>query len=195
MPSIEAEVNAQFEQVFKPSDWRLFKRVAEVNLSEAAYLRSRDMRADEAIQLLVRNTRKRLLIGVGVELLLKSVYLKRGYAINKPTANAPPFPFAFGATPLESLAKDRTFMLNDLIEKLPTALTLTDRATTLKGLRIAKVFRNKEGHCVTRSHTFKAANYADIATSLRLLYLDAFGEQLTVRFSVAERERAAWQLA
>lgn len=195
MPSIEAEVKTQFEQVFKSSDWKLFKRVAEVNLREAAYLRSRDMRADESIQLLVRNARKRLLIGVGVELLLKSAYLKHGYAINKPTANAPAFPFALAGTPLGSLAKDRTFMLNDLVEKLPEVVKLSDRAATLKGLRIAKVFRNKEGHCVTRSHLFDAGNYADIAASLRMLYLDAFGEQLTVRFSVAQGERAAWQLA
>jgi hypothetical protein len=195
MPRVEPEVKTQFEQIFKSSDWKLFKRIAEVNLREAAYLRSSDMRADATIQLLARNTRKRLLIGVGVELLLKAVYLKLGYVINKPAANTPTFPFTFDAIPAESLSKDRTVMLNELVQKLPTVLALTDRAPTMKGLQIAKVFRNKEGHCVTRSHAFVAENYTDIAASLRLLYGDAFGEQLTVRFSVAQGERAAWQLA
>ena len=166
MPSIEAEVKAQFEKVFKASDWKLHKRIAEVNLREAALLRKSDMWADEDIQLLARNARKRLLIGVGVELLLKAVYLRLGYAINKREGDGTAFPFMLDIAPAESLAKDRTVTLNDLVQKLPTVLELTNEPATMKGLRIAKVFRNKEGHCVTRSHAFNEQNYIDIATSL-----------------------------
>jgi hypothetical protein len=196
MPSLEAMVKSQFEKVFKSSDWKRFKLIAESNLAEAAFVKSRQMRIADPLQLLARNSRKRLLIGVGVELLLKSIYLKRGFVINRTTqGNAPPFPFTIADVPADSLDPSQTFMLNDLIQKLPTVVQLQDRSTTVNGLRIAKVFRNKEGHCVTASHAFNAQDYVDIAESLRLLYQDAFNQELTVRFSMAHGERAAWHLA
>ena len=195
MPSVEATVKAQFEKVFKSSDWKLFKLVAESNLAEAAFAKSRHMRIEEPLQLLARNSRKRLLIGVGVELLLKSIYLKCGFVINRSTQEGTPkFPFAFAAVPAESLDASQTVMLNDLIQKLPTVVQMENQQATMKGLRIAKVFRNKEGHCVTSRHAFDASNYADVATSLTNLYRDAFNQNLDVRFSIAANERARWEL-
>ena len=84
MLTIEQSVKAQFEKLFDATDWRLFKTMAELNLKQAAELKKKDMPVPEPYQLVARNSRKRLLIGVGVELLLKSVYLKHGYLINKP---------------------------------------------------------------------------------------------------------------
>jgi hypothetical protein len=65
----------------------------------------------------------------------------------------------------------------------------------LKGLNIAKVFRNKEGHVVTRAHDFDRANYRDIQVSLVLLYEQAFQERLAVRFSVEPDEPASWKVS
>ena len=84
MLSMEQSVKAQFEKLFDVTDWWLFKTMAELNLKQAAELKKKDMPVPEPYQLVARNSGKRLLIGVGVELLLKSVCLKHGYLINKP---------------------------------------------------------------------------------------------------------------
>ena len=84
MLSMEQSVKAQFEKLFDVTDWWLFKTMAELNLKQAAELKKKDMPVPEPYQLVARNSGKRLLIGVGVELLLKSVCLKHGYLINEP---------------------------------------------------------------------------------------------------------------
>jgi hypothetical protein len=196
MASIEQSVKAQFAKVFADSDWRLFKSVAESNLKEAAKLMTADMPIDASLKLLARNSRKRLLIGIGVELLLKAVYLKQGYLINKPPKGSPlKFPFSVNDAAGIPLVADETFMLKDLIESLPKVVQLQAEGATLRGLRIAKVFRNKEGHVVTLKHLFDASNYTDIASSLSALYLASFGEKLSVRFSLAPYERAVWRVS
>ena len=197
MPDIEQSVKLQFAKVFTVADWPLFKKMAEANLREAAMLLNADMPVELSLQLLARNSRKRLLIGVGVELLLKAVYLKQGYAINRaPKDNALKFPFLANDAKGVQLADDKTMMLNDLIEKLHMVVVpLQNKSSTLKGLKIAKVFRNKEGHGVTSIHVFDPTNYTDIASSLTDLYRDAFGEKLLVRFSLAPDEQAVWRIS
>jgi len=196
MASIEQSIKSQFAKVFVASDWCLFKKIAESNLREAAGLLKRDMPIETSLRLLARNARKRLLIGIGVELLLKAVYLKQGYMINKPPSGSElKFPFSAQDAAEERLIPDQTFMLNDLVEKLPKILVMLDGKQTLKGLKIAKVFRNKEGHVITTAHIFDAANYTDIAASLSALYRDAFREKLSVRFAIAQKEKAVWRVS
>src|SRR6266496_2383828 len=135
MANIEQAVKSQFAKVFASSDWSLFKKVAESNLQEAARLLKADMPIESSLKLLARNARKRLLIGVGVELLLKGVYLHRGYMINKPPrGNKLRFPFSAQEAAGTQLVADHTFMLNDLIENLPTIVQLRDKNPVLKGL-------------------------------------------------------------
>lgn len=196
MTTIEQTVKAQFEKVFTCSDWGLFKKMAESNLHEAATLLKSDMPIESSLKLLARNARKRLFIGIGVELLLKAIYLKEGYVINKPQKGSPlRFPFAPQDAIGAHLALDKTVMLNELIENLPKVVQLQNENLTLKGLKIAKVFRNKEGHGITTSHAFDASNYTDIASSLIELYRDAFTEKLSVQFSLAPNEPAVWRVA
>jgi hypothetical protein len=99
MPTVEKIVKAQFAELFVQNDWRLFKRMAEFHFERAVFLRTSDMkRMAKQWRLLARNTDKRLLIGLGTELLLKAVYLKHGFSINRPekgAAGAPTFPFTF----------------------------------------------------------------------------------------------------
>ena len=196
MTGVEQSVKSQFSKVFASSDWTLFKKVAESNLKEAAKLMKRDMPIESDLKLLARNSRKRLLIGVGVELLLKAVYLKHGYMINKPP-KASPLTFPFSAQDADGvhLVADQTYMLNDLIQNLPKVIQPQAKDSTLKGLKIAKVFRNKEGHGVTGTHAFDASNYTDIAASLSALYQDAFDEKLSVHFSMVPDERAVWRVS
>jgi hypothetical protein len=195
MPNVEQSVKSQFAKVFTGEDWPLFKTMAEASLREAATLLKEDMPIASPYKLLARNSRKRLLIGIGVELLLKAIYLKHGYAINKPPKDTLTFPFLAKDTNGVQLAVDNTVMLHNLIEKLHIVVPLQNKDSTLKGLKIAKVFRNKEGHGVTRTHVFEPTNYIDIASSLTDLYRDAFGEKLFVRFSLAPDERAVWRIS
>jgi hypothetical protein len=195
MTSIEQSVKAQFAKVFDVSDWQLFKKLAESNLREATLLKTADMLIEPSLKLLARNSRKRLLIGVGSELLLKAVYLKNKYWINKPQdAKALKFPFLQSQAAPTALVADKTFELNLLIQHLPKVLSLSDPTVTLTGLCIAKVFRNKEGHGVTASHTFVESNYRDIERALVEIYRDAFAEKLQVRFSLGPKDGSVWRI-
>lgn len=196
MPTVEQSVKAQFAKVFTVSDWTLFKKIADANLQEAAKLRKSDIKVETDLKLLARNARKRLLIGVGVELLLKAIYLKYGYRINKPKDKSSfTFPFLIQDVADTELLADETFTLNDLIENLHKVIDLRNKELTKKGLRVAKVFRNKEGHVVTEAHRFDASNYTDIASSLVALYAEAFSERLAVRFSLTPNEKALWKVS
>ena len=85
-------------------------------------------------------------------------------------------------------------MLNALIDKISVVIQLADPKMVLRGLKIAKVFRNKEGHVVVPSHKFNPSNYRAIEASLVQLYETAFAERLSVRFSLAPREKAIWRV-
>jgi hypothetical protein len=84
--------------------------------------------------------------------------------------------------------------MEPLVAKLPQILNFDDQEVVLKGLRIAKVFRNKEGHVVTEAHRFDSTNYRDIEASLVLLYQRGFHEHLAVHFSLEPDELAEWRV-
>lgn len=197
MPSLEQSVKDQFAKVFTSRDWRLFKRVAEINLAEAALLKRSSFKAvAEDQQLLIRNTRKRLLIGIGAELLLKAVYLKTGYAINKPQSSIAGLNLPFKLTDSQGqLDPNETFTLAQLTDQLKKVIQLPNPDVALNGLRIAKVFRNKEGHVVTRLHRYDPSSYRAIEAALVKIYARAFNEALHVRFCVAVGEKGAWHVA
>lgn len=195
--SVEESVKEQFSQVFKKADWPLFKTMGEVYLKQAAFLRKKHVVAPPGLKLLARNAQKRLFIGIGVELLLKAVYLKAGYVINKPKDPHAPLKLPF--TPAQArghqLDPADTYTLDKLIGKLLTVLSaLQNGNIVLRGLRVAKVFRNKEGHSVTPVHLFAPSNYRDIEASLSEVYEQVFDETLAVRFSVAVGEKPVWRI-
>jgi hypothetical protein len=196
MGSVESSVKHQFARVFRDSDWRLFKKIADSYFRQAAFLLKHHLSVSPDLKLLVRNSQKRLFIGVGTELLLKALYLKNGYAINRPESGnkALKFPFTLKGAVGQHLLEDETFQLGILIDHLENVVALNDSKTILKGLKIAKVFRNKEGHVVTTSHAFDPSNYRDVESALRELYRDAFDEILKVQFSLAPNEKPVWQI-
>ena len=196
VPSLEQSIKNQYAKLFGVNDWPLFKEAAEAILKEAAHIKTTDMHFARR-KLLARNSRKRLLIGIGVELLLKSVYLKNGYAINKRQGDgsARDFPFTLEHAATIPMDHADTFTLGTLVGRINQVIRFEDEETALKGLKIAKVFRNKEGHVVTGAHAYDPGNYRDIEASLIMLYEVAFGERLVVRFSIEEDEEAAWRLS
>lgn len=186
-----SEVEQQFVRPFVQGDWSLFKAMANSYLQEAARLKRKHMPPYGINTLLYRNVRKRLLLGLGTELLIKALYLKRGFAINDAPKGGKPFPTTFvdhGVTALK--AKTATF--DECLEHIGVLVDLS--AAELEGLRIAKVLRNKEAHSVLPSHTFAPEAYRVIERSLEALYLKGFQETLTLTISVAKDERARWVL-
>lgn len=190
------EVRAQYAKVFETLDWVLFKTTADALLEEAVHIKVADMRFEPTNKLLARNSRKRLLIGIGVELLLKATYLKNGFCINKYKDGTPlGFPLKLIQAQKIKLNPADTVTLGNLIDNIHKIIRFQDKVIVLRGLKIAMVFRNKEGHVVTPIHRFDASNYRDIENALVALYGHAFSERLALRFSVAEDEAPIWQVS
>src|SRR5215213_9629792 len=83
MTSLEVTIKSQYAKVFINQDYAVFLKTAEYYLRRAAIIKTSDIDVEESLRLWLRNVQKRLFIGIGVELLLKSIYLKEGYTINK----------------------------------------------------------------------------------------------------------------
>ncbi len=131
-----------------------------------------------------------------VQLLPKVIDLKQDYVINTPPqVSTPRFPRSAQDAAGVQLVPDQTFMLNNLIDRLPNVASLQDKSAVLKGLNMPKVFRNWEGHLVTRARSFDASNYTDIARSLSALYRHAFSERPSLRFSLAPNEKPVWRVS
>lgn len=201
MPSTEQTAKAQFAKVFTAADWRNFKLIADRYFERSARLRKADMLAFPAgSRLLARNIEKRLFIGIGMELLLKSLYLKHGFVINKAvqdSQNVPQFPFskedadAAGVT----LEPRDTYNLNDLIQCLHRVPAIGALGPIETGLRVAKVFRNKEGHVVVGAHKFNATEYTEVEKALVRIYDLGFDQTLEVTISMKPYQKARWKLS
>lgn len=198
MASIEQEIREQFSRYFAQEDWWLFKRMAEYYLKEAVSLRTRDVDIEKELKLLARNIQKRLFIGIGCELLLKSLYLKNGFAINlvkDKKRQMKNFPFPVGSVNENDFHKDNTHTFNDLLGNLHKVFSFSDISKIRKGLKIAKVFRNKEGHVVLARHKFDRRNYTDIEIALANLYKEGFSEDLRIKFSLETNEKPVWKIS
>ena len=155
--SIERTVKDQYAKFFEQSDWNLFKKSADYYFETSAKILRKDIQyGDENLKLLRRNVTKRLFIGIGCELLLKAIYLKNGFCINKAKKGKKlqsPYPYKIADIAKTDFMDDNTLSLNQLIEKLFNIEDYgQDKSSIEKGLKISKVFRNKEGHVVVLWH-------------------------------------------
>lgn len=193
MLSVEQEAKQRFVRLFKREDAPLFKAMAEYYLRAAVVLQKKHVDADRNLRLLARNCQKRLFLGIGIGLLLKAVYLQRGYSINElrspKAAGAPRFPFTFQQVNASQQSDDKTYMTDRLITNLEDVLQQQVDDNTKRGLRIAKVFRNKEGHVVLPTHNAVDSDYRDIEHALRAIYRQAFNQQLRIRISFRPNEK------
>jgi hypothetical protein len=197
--SREQSVKQEFAKIFEDKDAVLFKKMAESYLRQAAELRKKDfVNAPSNLKLLFRNCEKRLFIGVAIELLLKAIYLSRGYCINRASGNSPDWPYTIVQLKKCGIMPDpnQTWQLNDLIQQLDDSIVALgdDKEEVVEGLKIAKVFRNKEGHIVTATHQYNSEDYRAVERALILLYKHAFKEKLSLRFSIAPGEKSAFKL-
>jgi|GEM_PF-885746 len=196
--SLESDIKSQYAKFFTEGDYHVFVLMAEYYLQKAATLKTKDIDDSKAFKLLLRNVQKRLFIGVGCELLLKSFFLYSGYCINTPNRgyrhpNRPPY--MIKDIPRENFNVDETFSFSQLIDQLPRThlfakSTLDEQAKIIKALKIAKVFRNKEGHVATLWHEYDSTNYSDIENGLVDFYRIAFEQYLEVHFAFERNEKS-----
>jgi hypothetical protein len=195
--SIESDVKQQYAKFFTRSDSSVFKLMAEYYLRKAAILKTKDIDSDEIYKLLLRNVQKRLFIGIGCELLLKSFFLLNDYCINIPVRGYAPQgnpPYSIKTVQRDKFDIGDTLTFNKLIEHLPRVTFFSncasdDKEKMLKAFKIAKVFRNKEGHVATLWHNFDSTNYSDVENALVLFYKMAFSQVLEVQFSFEQNEK------
>lgn len=194
--SLESDIKSQYSKFFTEDDHHVFKLMAEYYLQKAATLKTKDIDGNERFKLLLRNVQIRLFIGIGCELLLKSFFLYSGYCINSPNRgyqNQSNPPYIIKDIPVERFDIDETFSFNQLIDQLHGTYlfeksTPDEQAKIVKALKIAKVFRNKEGHVVTLWHEYDSKNYSDIESGLVIFYKLAFSQKLEIRFSFEKNE-------
>lgn len=191
------EIKSQYARTLKQNDWCQFKEIAEYYLKVAARLKKKDI-VGKSNKLLLRNSLKRLYLGIGCELVIKAYYLKKGYCINKFTTK-----FSGEKTPTHKLsgltANDiddkNTFTLDALINNLHKINNLTSDVVIKRGFQIAMAFRNKEGHVTFPSHDFIEQNYRDIETAVKSFYKEAFGETLSFRISMKPNEKHEFRIS
>jgi hypothetical protein len=197
--SIERSVKDQYVKFFKKSDWNIFKKSADYYFETAAKILKKDIPyGEEDLKLLRRNVTKRLFIGIGCELLLKAIYLKNGFCINKLKQGInlqASYPYKIADVDPNDFMDDDTLSLNKLIDKLFAIEDYgLEKCLIEKGLKISKVFRNKEGHVVVLRHDYDPQNYRDVEASLIGIYKISFTENLQLTFSVADGEVANFNL-
>ncbi len=76
------------------------------------------------------------------------------------------------------LADDNAYQLNDLVQHCRKLGKFEQTEIVEKGLRVAKVFRNKERHGVTSTHAFDPTNYRDLEACLTEFYGVVFAETI-----------------
>jgi hypothetical protein len=166
------------------------------NFENAAQILKKDISIKEPYKLMGRNIQKRLFIGIGTELLLKSLFLKNDYCINKVRKNHSPNPnkpTKFNSIKDESIFNPSdTYTLNSLIDNLPEILK--SKGSYEKGLKISKVFRNKEGHVAVLWHKANQENYTDIENSIIYIYNEGFNENLDFNISFLDGDVAKFNI-
>jgi hypothetical protein len=198
MTDIVTETKKQFARIFETTDWNHLLDVADYHFQEAAHLKTRNIRFTDK-QLLIRNSMKRLHLGVGVELALKAAYLKKGICVNKFKGNKPPE--GLENSPIHKLSElDRaalnsndTFTMDSLINKLASVFELQQDTELTNGLKIAMTFRNKEGHTSFPKHEFMAENYKSISASVIKLYKIAFNQTLDFNIAMQAKDVALFE--
>lgn len=189
----ETNIKEQFAKYFVKKDWAVFKKFAEYYLKQAAKLQTTDIEESDTFSLLFRNVQKRLFIGIACELLLKSAYLKAGYIINKPKDNKiyRNVNYRIDTIPEDELRIGDTFSFNQLLDNFDEIIAVENSELFEKGFRIAKVFRNKEGHVALRWQRFDKENYTDIENALQLLYKSVFNR--TLKYQISFEKDEPWE--
>ena len=193
MNNLEPTIKSQYAKFFESHDWYVFKQLAEHYLKIAVFLKKNNIDAEEAYKLWFRNVHKRLFIGLGCELLLKSHYLQSGYGINKPKKGEWHL-YRIQDVNSNDYRRDDTYSMGFLIDQWKNGPSFKKQNIIEQGFRIAKVFRNKEGHIAVYWHNFDPSNYSDIEKSLMLFYEEAYSQKLNIQFFFEKNEEPIFSI-
>lgn len=195
MENVEQDIKNQFSKIFEFKDTPVFKKMADYYFEQAAKLLNKDIDIEDKFKLMVRNIQKRLFIGIATELLLKSIYLKNGYCINKHKKGfGIGYPDLFKNINKVELEISNTYSLNELIDNFSKISKIHLSKDTIKGLKICKVFRNKEGHIAVLHHKAIPQNYRDIESAIIDMYNIGFGEKLKFKISFMDEEESLFNI-
>jgi hypothetical protein len=191
------EIKSQYARLLEQKDWRQFKQIAEYYLRVAARLKKKDI-VGSSNKLLLRNSQKRLCLGIGCELLIKAFYLKEGYCVNtfkKSFSGVQTPTYKMSGLERNNINDKNTFTLGALIESLNNIRNFKSLADIKRGFQIAMVFRNKEGHVTFPYHNFDEQNYRDIERAVICFYKEVFGESLFFYISMKPHEMYEFRIS
>lgn len=159
-----------FSKKFDQDGWEKLKLRGEKFIRHAFIDKPNEINFDEdAPEDFFRLQKFRLMLGLGCELILKSLYLKEGYAINLPKPNTIHFPVKLEDIGSEDLEGGRTAggrKLVDNIDKLFGGFY----EDIWKGFEIARQWRNKDIHKGGVYHREGGDDKGKIMTALRNTY-------------------------
>lgn len=87
-----------------------------------------------------------------------------------------------------------TFTLSRLIDNLKSVIPFSDWPNVEKGLKILKVFRNKEGHVAAIWHKYHAKNYRDIEGAVKLFYSEVFDEEIDFQIFMEAEDKGIFSI-
>lgn len=193
--SIESDIKNQYQKIFsrEDCDGTPFKQMADYYFEVASTLTSQNINAPEELRLWIRNVQKRLYLGIAAELLLKAIFIDEGYNINKPKKGKNiDFPEFLESLDQNALNSGDTYSFNQLIDVFPK---ITDAShEVIKGLKICKAFRNKEGHVAIHWHKPEHQNYEDITKAVIELYEKNFNEDLYINIGFKTGEKGHFNI-
>ena len=106
-----------------------------------------------------------------------------------------------GSIQSNDLIPSEKFTFDKLISALPrlekTRLNNDNHRVPVEiteGLKIAKVFRNKEAHIITDTHQYNDDDYGKIEDCMKRIYFDWFGEQLEFQISFSKNETEKFEI-
>jgi len=186
----EQRIKSQFSKVFKTSDYVPFKQTADYYLKVAATIKRENIEAPDVLKLWFRNVQKRLFIGIATEMLLKAIFLKNDFNINKSKKKKRiNFPEKIKNLNESDLTPTDTYTLGQLIGELKKVILKNDDyEKIIEVLNICKVFRNKEGHVAVHWHEFEIEDFQKIEYSIKRLYEIGFSEIIDFEISMTKNQ-------
>ena len=122
-------------------------------------------------EIMFKNRCSRVFLGIAIELMIKTVYLKRGYSINK--HNKPNTQQLIKLREVEDLYLiTKTHSLHFLIKNLNKVLPehkYNFEQDIRKGLELARIWRNVNTHTMTGGHIQWVGDYRSICCSIEII--------------------------
>lgn len=191
MMTTEQRIKSQFSKIFKPSDSVPFKHIADYYFRVAATIKKKNIEAPEEYKLWFRNVQKRLYIGIATEMLLKAIFLKNDFNINKAKKKTISFPEKIQNLNESDLTPTDTYTLGQLVGALEKVISKDNNyEKIIEGLNICKVFRNKEGHVAVHWHKFEIEDFQKIEYSIKRLYEIGFSEIIEFEISMTKKQKS-----